>query len=164
MVSRAKRMNCVFENEMSTSEEESYDDTDYMHNDNHKLPIPRKTAHPWEENNRYPNYPTPESNCLSSPDHGLSDELTTDLLNDIPLNFPIDIPENELLNSFLFEEEKFNDKPPITLEEHNYNATEQSDDINLEDDVGVCLHVSKHRLSLEFCSSCSENATQSWLN
>ncbi|XP_057656088.1 uncharacterized protein LOC130893761 isoform X1 [Diorhabda carinulata] len=46
---------------------------------------------------------------------------------------------------------------PSNLEaEHNY--TSQAD----IDDVGVCLHVSKHRVSLEFCSNCSEKAEESW--
>lgn len=38
--------------------------------------------------------------------------------------------------------------------DHNYT--------NMENDVGVCLHVSSHRVSLEFCPSCSESAIQSW--
>lgn len=29
-------------------------------------------------------------------------------------------------------------------------------------DVGVCLHVAKRRVSLEFCSSCSSNALSTW--
>lgn len=127
----------------------------------HKLPIARKTAHPWEETN-YPSYPTPESNYLSSPDALRGDELT-EILNNIPPDFPIDIPEDELMNSFAFRDDNLEAESTKTLSEHNYTLT-MPEDLQSSDDVGVCLHVSKHKVSLEFCSSCSENAAQSWLS
>ncbi|KRT78255.1 hypothetical protein AMK59_8153 [Oryctes borbonicus] len=43
------------------------------------------------------------------------------------------------------------------LKEHNYTATNCSDE-----NAGVCLHVSKHRVSLEFCAKCSDNAIDNW--
>ncbi|XP_028149008.1 CREB/ATF bZIP transcription factor isoform X2 [Diabrotica virgifera virgifera] len=48
--------------------------------------------------------------------------------------------------------------PTLSLEDHTYTAQ----DVNESDDAGVCLHVSKHRVSLEFCSKCSEKAGKSW--
>lgn len=45
----------------------------------------------------------------------------------------------------------------IALKEHNYTTINCHDD-----DAGVCLHVSKHRVSLEFCSICSNNAADTW--
>ncbi|KAJ8952998.1 hypothetical protein NQ318_015358 [Aromia moschata] len=69
------------------------------------LPISKKTAHPWEEDEGYPSYPTPDSNCFSSPDHGLNDDLAGDLLSDIPFEFPMDIP-HDLLSNFPFDDEK----------------------------------------------------------
>lgn len=118
------------------------------------LPVARKTAHPWEEPN-YPSYPTPESS-LSSPDALKEDEFS-EILNDITLDFPIDIPEDELMD--VFKDEALETEATKALSEHDYTST-----IPDGDDVGVCLHVSKHRVSLEFCASCSENAAQSWLN
>lgn len=53
----------------------------------------------------------------------------------------------------------------VHLEEHNYttaSSTTTTSGVDEEQDVGVCLHVSKHRVSLEFCSSCSDNAIRSW--
>ncbi|XP_023311008.1 uncharacterized protein LOC108917767 [Anoplophora glabripennis] len=129
-----------------------------------KQPIARKTAHPWDETN-YPSYPTPESNYLSSPDALRGDELT-EMLNDIPLDFPIDIKEHELMDSFDFKD-NIEINPSDTLSEHNYYTTTIPKEVLYNDDgiddVGVCLHVSKHRLSLEFCPTCSENAARSWL-
>ncbi|XP_072382985.1 CREB/ATF bZIP transcription factor-like isoform X2 [Diabrotica undecimpunctata] len=48
--------------------------------------------------------------------------------------------------------------PTSSLEDHNYTTQ----DVHENDDAGVCLHVSKHRVSLEFCSKCSETAGKSW--
>ncbi|KAI4459615.1 bzip transcription factor [Holotrichia oblita] len=45
----------------------------------------------------------------------------------------------------------------IALKEHNYTTLDCHDE-----DAGVCLHVSKHRVSLEFCSICSNNAVDTW--
>ncbi|KAJ3664958.1 hypothetical protein Zmor_000487 [Zophobas morio] len=112
-----------------------------------KQPIARKTAHPWEEKT-YPSYPTPE------PDLALNDSFTDDLLNSELNEFlgdsfvsPVDLEEGVCDNH---------------LKEHNYTSVH--DDDGDDSDVGVCLHVSKHRVSLEFCSTCSDNATLAWNN
>lgn len=76
------------------------------------------------------------------------------------LDVPTDLPDFNLLNDVI-EEDAF--KSP--LEEHDYTFSSDLGESllkNDEDDVGVCLHVSKHRVSLEFCATCSENATNSW--
>ena len=44
----------------------------------------------------------------------------------------------------------------LTLNEHNYNAKYE------DADIGICLHVSKRKVSLEFCPTCSENAAGTW--
>lgn len=49
-----------------------------------------------------------------------------------------------------------------SLEEHNYTAKAESE--SSEDEFGVCLHVSKGKVSLEFCMSCSESAVNSRKN
>ncbi|KAJ8918165.1 hypothetical protein NQ315_011623 [Exocentrus adspersus] len=129
-----------------------------------EIPIARKTAHPWDEEPSYPSYPTPESKDLC-PSLGLKEEEWDNIASDVKFEFPIDFTEDKLLDAF---SDNFLEAKPIdALGEHNYTTSpskvEPSDD-SLVDDVGVCLHVSKHRLSLEFCSSCSDNATQSWLD
>nr|XP_022900391.1 probable basic-leucine zipper transcription factor D isoform X2 [Onthophagus taurus] len=48
-----------------------------------------------------------------------------------------------------------------TFEEHNYISRNHNEG---EEDVGVCLHVSKHRVSLEFCSKCNDEAAGVWKN
>ncbi|XP_072382983.1 uncharacterized protein [Diabrotica undecimpunctata] len=84
----------------------------------------------------------PSFDCL------LSDpNLNMDIYGDItqhPLHFPDDLFQ---INS-----------PTSSLEDHNYTTQ----DVHENDDAGVCLHVSKHRVSLEFCSKCSETAGKSW--
>ncbi|KAJ8971712.1 hypothetical protein NQ317_006014 [Molorchus minor] len=126
MASKAQRIKYVFDNEMSTSEDDSYEDTDYVPSNTPKLPVARKTAHPWEETEQKSNCLNrmfPESNLeyniFPSPDHGF-DKLPCDLLNEFPLDIP-DIP-SDLLCSFPFEEEKSDDKSSIALEEHNYTV------------------------------------------
>ncbi|CAH0553363.1 unnamed protein product [Brassicogethes aeneus] len=117
-----------------------------------KQPIARKTAHPWEESKQYPSFPTPESINENSPlaDCGFSNDFSMDLLNcDIPLDLNL-LDDIDPLT-------KLYDEP---FSEHNYT---QKKNLTEEDDIGVCLHVSKHRVSLEFCSSCSENASESWI-
>ncbi|XP_018321891.1 uncharacterized protein LOC108734731 isoform X3 [Agrilus planipennis] len=44
------------------------------------------------------------------------------------------------------------------LNEHNYTISNEFEERN----GGICLHVSQHRVSLEFCSICNENAAQAW--
>ncbi|XP_049820184.1 uncharacterized protein LOC109594424 [Aethina tumida] len=119
-------------------------------------PIARKTAHPWDELDQHPNCMTPESIENSPPvDYGLSDDFSLDFLNsDVPLGMPTDLSCQDMFNSL-------EDTNENTLKEHDYvqNPTLEEDD---DDDVGVCLHVSKHRVSLEFCSTCSDNAQLAW--
>lgn len=48
--------------------------------------------------------------------------------------------------------------------EHNYTNNHTKNHENNTKDPGVCLHVSCGRVSLEFCSSCNNNAQTAWLN
>lgn len=115
-------------------------------------PVARKTAHPWDEDEmRYPNYPTPEQDLLSpSP---TQDDL---LLNNFQLN---ELLGDTLLDTFPIAADSAADINQDLLKEHNYTSQDLEDNL---DDVGVCLHVSKHRVSLEFCSKCSDTAQGNW--
>lgn len=90
-------------------------------------------------------------NCLSKTEHPWTDSHIDDslLIPDLGLLFE----DNSELNEI--DEIKPSD---LTLREHNYTTINE----NYDENVGVCLHVSKHRVSLEFCSSCSDNAISTW--
>ncbi|XP_066151209.1 CREB/ATF bZIP transcription factor-like isoform X2 [Euwallacea fornicatus] len=116
------------------------------------------TRHPWEETNLnepYENYPTPES---TDSYYGSSEfnELNNDgLLLDIDI--PIEMESEELLDMI---DERTLDSPIVPLAAPI--KTELEVKIKEEEDVGVCLHVSKNKVSLEFCPSCSNKALQGW--
>lgn len=54
------------------------------------------------------------------------------------------------------------DREQVDLKDHSYSIKKEDDEKSSSDDVGVCLHVSNHRVSLEFCPTCSENAANNW--
>ncbi|VEN40048.1 unnamed protein product [Callosobruchus maculatus] len=116
--------------------------------------VEKQIMHPWEEKPVYPCYPTPEddSHSLCS-EQKIDDTLTSDLFD---LEFPIEMPDEDLLKDLTFDE-----KNVPMMDEHNYTNNNDKDSVE-EDNVGVCLHVNKHRVSLEFCPTCSENASQVW--
>jgi hypothetical protein len=121
-----------------------------------KQPIARKTAHPWEENrvSHYPSFPTPESDLFSSPNSECRlDEFNDDILNLVPFDNILEFSES--YDTPDAQQTKSMDEGHH-LEEHNYTTPAE------DEEVGVCLHVSKHRISLEFCSTCSENASHTW--
>lgn len=133
-------------------------------------PIAGKTAYPWDQTKNYLNYSSTDS-YTTSPETVESAELdlllTDDILNDpgealdeskslLPLNITDEeacsLPQLPSLGDELKTE-------PMTAQgEHCYTFPEE----DTKDDVGVCLHVSKHKVSLEFCPSCSENAAATW--
>lgn len=121
-----------------------------------KQPVSRKVPHPWEDQKPLDDYFSSEPYFMPSPDQGLCEDFDNNFLDDINFNLPFDMPEDDFLDVSLDQEEKVG-KP---FEEHNYTLTKKIEDEAI-DDVGVCLHVSKHHISLEFCASCSENANQS---
>lgn len=51
-----------------------------------------------------------------------------------------------------------------SFSEHNYSTMydENDDDDEIPKTLGVCLHVSNNKMSLEFCSKCNENAVRNW--
>lgn len=85
------------------------------------------------------------SDCLLGDDLSLNLNLYEDITD-----FPLLLPENNVFNGN-------NSTSSASLEEHNYTALRDNDE-----DVGVCLHVSKHKVSLEFCMNCSDKAQESW--
>lgn len=115
-----------------------------------KHPVSRKVAHPWDENALNACNLTPNS----SPDQGLCEDFDNEFFN-LNLDFDLGIPESDLLTDISFNKKEIA-KP---FEEHNYTLTNKTE-LETLDDVGVCLHVSKHHVSLEFCSSCSEKASE----
>lgn len=54
------------------------------------------------------------------------------------------------------------DVTPAPLADHNNEHNYTNNSLSKADNVGVCLHIARHKVSLEFCSSCSENANLAW--
>ncbi|CAG9860830.1 unnamed protein product [Phyllotreta striolata] len=91
-----------------------------------------------------------ESDFITTPDCLLGNDLDFNLnlyedISNFPSLFPDDI-SNVMLTPDM-----------SSLKDHNYTSASNEE----EDDVGVCLHVSKHNVSLEFCMNCNENAQES---
>lgn len=110
------------------------------------------TRHPWDETENPPqnniNFPTPESTSsyYDNPDF---DALKKDLLLDI------DVPSNmDVFFDDIVEEDLLLDVP----EKSPSPAADPKPNLKEEDDVGVCLHVSRNKVSLEFCPLCSDKA------
>lgn len=95
---------------------------------------------------------TLQNDSLESPSNVISDDFYEELFKN---DFDLNLPKEEMLNDFLLEPEV-----KMTNNDHNYTLTNGTHN---QDDVGVCLHVSKHHVSLEFCSTCSEKALQTWV-
>ncbi|XP_060526383.1 uncharacterized protein LOC132702007 [Cylas formicarius] len=121
----------------------------------HPQQVPRKNAHPWEEpDQKYPDIPTPESlnSYYSSPD------FEDTFLNDIDLS--LDMNDNDLLDMI---DERTLETPLVPTGDHSYtNLIKNESTSETPEPVGVCLHVSNNKVSLEFCPSCSQSATQAW--
>lgn len=98
---------------------------------------------------------------MSSPDSNydnmdlLSDEEFLKPLESDVLFSNYDIPLIED-GPMLGEDDPFTIKS--TLTEHNYTISSNE----YSDDGGICLHVSNGKVSLEFCSKCQENSTETW--
>lgn len=123
------------------------------------------TRHPWEETQSaspYVSYPTPEStanSCYGSPEF---QELNEEGLL-LDMDIPIEMNNDELLN--MIDEKALESQIVLRPEEHDYHnpvKIETESTLTDEDDVGVCLHVSKNKVSLEFCPTCSDGALQGW--
>lgn len=71
------------------------------------------------------------------------------------LDIPITLPNQELLEGYLLNQDQV-----TCCSDHNYTLSNEEDQ---SDDVGVCLHISKHHVSLEFCATCNETACQTWV-
>lgn len=88
--------------------------------------------------------------AYSSVSNDFGDELFEDL------DIPLDLPNQNLLSDVFFVPE---DK--TIFRDHDYTLADVGS--YSRDDVGVCLHVSKHHVSLEFCPNCSEKALNTWV-
>lgn len=135
------------------------------------VPVARKTAHPWEEDIReeHIKFPSSPDSYSLSPETVGSDDIDSLITEDILKNpyqaftagkplVDLDIPEEDSYNL------PFNPHPAedcmksAPQQEHNYTFPQE----DVEDGVGICLHVSNHKVSLEFCPTCSENAAAAW--
>lgn len=87
-----------------------------------------------------------------------------DLLNETSDILPLGDNDYDMSLPFTIQEEDEEKEPPQDhSKDHNYTIkTEEGLKPHDDDDVGVCLHVSNHRVSLEFCPTCSENAANNW--
>lgn len=126
-------------------------------------PIARKTAHPWKEDMRC----NSSDSYSPSPETVGSDEfdafITEDILKDPYKALTAGKPLSEIQDIHIAEDDSYNlpflpNLDDETRQEHNYTFPQDE----ITDDVGICLHVSKHKVSLEFCPTCSENATAAW--
>lgn len=95
-----------------------------------------------------------QSESSKYPYNSVSNDFGDELFEN--LDIPLDLPNQDLLNDVFFVPE---DK---TLSDHDYTVADVGS--YSRDDVGVCLHVSKHHVSLEFCPSCSEKALNTWVS
>ncbi|XP_031337458.1 CREB/ATF bZIP transcription factor-like [Photinus pyralis] len=95
------------------------------------------------------------NNCVSKLDnksaHPWDDTFMSSPLLELP---DLDLPDLPLPDLENIPEEHSSSIVP--RQEHNYTK------LDFDDDPGVCLHVSKHKVSLEFCSQCNDNACQTW--
>lgn len=125
--------------------------------------------HPWEDNQNYLEYASPTS-YSGSPGTTESADLDLLLTDDI-LNNPCGALSNpKPLSDILTDDEipnlpvlhNLDEEAPMDVatpkQDHNYTFPNE----DTPDDIGVCLHVSKHKVSLEFCPTCSENASAAW--
>lgn len=112
------------------------------------------TPHPWDENSiSSPESQQPEDNI----DMLLDDDVLRhpeNLLNESSDILPLGDNDYDLSLPFPMNDVK---EPETEVKDHCYSTKKEQ-----EDDVGVCLHVSNHRVSLEFCPNCSENAASNW--
>lgn len=131
-------------------------------NNNIKFEATRR-EHPWSEDAKSQleelnNLTVDEFNGEFS-SCSISPRLETDLnnWNDLfsDLQSPILCPEDSSLK--LWE-----DVTPAPLADHNNEHNYTNNSLSKADNVGVCLHIARHKVSLEFCSSCSENANLAW--
>lgn len=108
-------------------------------------------------NSNYASFPTPDSasdylNTYDLNDYEESDfqfNLGRDLLSNWDIKFDNDEKSSEHIET----------NSNITLQEHNYTITPNG---KADDNPGICLHVANGKVSLEFCASCSQNATKIW--
>lgn len=114
-----------------------------------------------------------DENSLSSPESQgqVSEENIDMLLDDDVLRHPenllnessdiLPLNDNDYDFSLPFPMQEEKEREQVDVKDHCYSIKKE-DHEKADDDVGVCLHVSNHRVSLEFCPTCSENAANNW--
>lgn len=112
------------------------------------------SIHPWKEE-PYASGETAESESTYSYGSPDFDELKNDGLL---LDLPLEINNDELLD--MIDQTALNSPTPeIDPNLMHAGQPQQSENCN---NVGVCLHVSNNRVSVEFCPMCNHQAQQNW--
>lgn len=95
-----------------------------------------------------------DDDVLRHPENLLNESSDILPLTDNDYDFALPFPMQE-------EREQQLQQQQVDVKDHSYSIKKEGGEEET-DDVGVCLHVSNHRVSLEFCPTCSENATKNW--
>lgn len=119
-----------------------------------KQPVSKKTAHPWDQFENSENESPKNYLCAIN---NSNDDYDTELFKDLDIS--LELPNQDLLDGLFLDQQQVDN---IT-HNNDHNYTMANGGHNPSDDVGVCLHVSKQHVSLEFCQTCSENALQAWV-
>lgn len=134
------------------------------------VPVSRKTAHPWEDDVMHSSSvdsysPSPEPVGSDEFDAFITEDILKDPYKALTSGKPLsEVPDVDIADGddsyslpFLPNLQE-NCTSDLTQQEHNYTFPQNE----VTDDAGICLHVSKHKVSLEFCPTCSENASATW--
>lgn len=110
----------------------------------------------------------------------IDDPFLPTITDDFFLNLDIATEWDEILkNPFNSATTNFTDYPEISSpaaspsssgvsSEHNYyydeKLLESIDNEELEDSAGICVHINRGKVSLEFCAVCHNNSINPWIN
>lgn len=91
------------------------------------------------------------------------DEILRDPFNSETADFTADIPKLEMTSAAASPSSSSG-----VSSEHNYfydeKILESIDNEDIEDSAGICVHINRGKVSLEFCAVCHNNAAGSWMN
>lgn len=97
-----------------------------------------------------------DDDVLRHPENLLNESSDILPLTDNDYDFALPFPMQEER-----EQQQQLQQQQVDAKDHSYSIKKEGEETT-DDDVGVCLHVSNHRVSLEFCPTCSENASKNW--
>lgn len=126
---------------------------------------PEKTInslHPWTDENLNGDI-TSVNGEFNTNDYNLESNLNWNVFSDFnstAICNETELEENLKLFDDNFELPKEVESTSELYNEHNY--TSKSSETEETSDVGICLHISNQRVSLEFCPICSDKASSVW--